>query len=258
MIDSRITDYIDRIKDQRQKQGQHFPSHKYIHHGLSSQALLFNLLGIVIVGKHYDILDDVLVRAGIVSKGKVNKVELEIEDRDIFNERRPQPTSIDLVIHTNSNEHYFVEFKFTEAEFGGCSLFRNGDCDGENPSLNFEKCWLHYLKCTYWVLMDKHGLLTQQVSNETRCPFMDLYQAYRVLLFSLEKKGEFILMYDNRNPAFYVETPSGPRGLYSRFLSYLPQVVRSKCHLISTQDVFDCVSSKLTDQWVTELRGKYF
>ncbi len=158
IIDDSVTDYIKAERDRCIKEGKPFPLHKYIHHGLSSQAMLFNLLGVFIAAKRYYIFDEILRTLGITTAGKVNDVKLEKEDRKVFHEFSGQPTSVDLAFSTEANEHYYGEFKFTEAEFGGCSLFTAGDCDGRNPAENFDMCLLHTLRRDYWNVMKKHNL----------------------------------------------------------------------------------------------------
>jgi len=44
-----VAAYIEEEHAQREAQQQGFPLHKYTHHGLSSQAMLFNLVGSLIV-----------------------------------------------------------------------------------------------------------------------------------------------------------------------------------------------------------------
>lgn len=258
IIHPEVVNYINGIRADRKNNKKPFPLHNYIHHGLSSQAFLFNLIGPLIIEKRFDVLKKILKAAGSNPKGEVSSVELEVEDRKVFWEKSGQPTSIDLVIYTDLEEKYFIEFKFTEAGFGGCSLFFNGNCDGLNPSNDFQMCVLDKLKRKYWILLKEYGLLTKLVSNDSRCPFIDFYQAYRVVMFSLANKGEFILMYDERNPAFFGKTSEGERGVYKRFLDYLPDDIKAKCHRITTQKVFNIINSYITDDWVMELKTKYF
>ena len=44
IILSEVADFIEVKKIESEKSKTPFPLHKYIHHGLSSQAMLFNLL----------------------------------------------------------------------------------------------------------------------------------------------------------------------------------------------------------------------
>ena len=44
-----LPEVVDYIQAERQASREGFPLHKYIHHGLSSQAMVFNLIGPLIV-----------------------------------------------------------------------------------------------------------------------------------------------------------------------------------------------------------------
>lgn len=44
-----VADFIEAERQRRQDDGQGFPLHKYAHYGLSSQAMLFNVVGPMIV-----------------------------------------------------------------------------------------------------------------------------------------------------------------------------------------------------------------
>ena len=155
-----VAQYIREEYARREAQRQGFPLHKYIHHGLSSQAMLFNLVGPLIVAKDLDPLRQAFTRQGIAwPEGEVS-ASFEYEDRAVFNEDTGQPTSIDLVLKDgNSQPRLFVEGKLVEKEFGGCSVFEAGDCDGRNPANDFSLCYLHHLGRRYWELLDKHGFL---------------------------------------------------------------------------------------------------
>lgn len=258
IIHPGVVEYIQKVKAEKKKDNKPFPLHKYIHHGLSSQAMLFNLLGPLVVEKNYTVFDRILQEIRTTPVGKVAQVEFEIENRDIFNENNGQPTSIDMVISTDANVNYYVEFKFTEAEFGGCTLFFNGDCDGTNPLENLDMCILQEARRKYWEVMYKQGLVTPKILSESRCPFIDLYQSYREVMFALENQGEFILMYDERNPAIYDITAAGTRGVYARFMKYLPLEIQNKCHIITNQKVYEIISSMVQETWVKEVGNKYF
>ncbi len=51
-----VADYIKKIRIEKEEQKKFFPLHKYVHHGLSSQALVFNLLGPLIIRNDYSIV----------------------------------------------------------------------------------------------------------------------------------------------------------------------------------------------------------
>ena len=259
IILNRVSKYIESQKDKCYKNNEPFPLHKWIHHGLSSQAFLFNLLGPLVVDKQWHAFDEILHQAGIQLSTGVTSGKFEVEDRKVFNEMRGQPTSIDLCLCTETGESIFIEFKFTEKNFGGCSVFGDGDCDGKNPADNFDLCYLHKVeKRNYWTLMKRHGLLKKKIKNAFQCPFATLYQLYRVILFALEKKGHFLLLYDERNPSFLVERNNIKRGLFNLVYELLPRKVQSRCHTLSVQSVFTVLQKHSELAWTNELKEKYF
>jgi POLQ-like helicase len=88
--------YIENYKNQSKKNEKPFPLHKYAHHGLSSQAMVFNLIGPLVVRNDLVPLIKLLESKGIL--GNFKNAEFEYEDRSVFNEDTGQPTSIDLVL----------------------------------------------------------------------------------------------------------------------------------------------------------------
>jgi len=217
IIDPEVVAMIRTIMAERRAEGHPFPLHRWIRHGLSSQAVLFNLIGPVLLAKRWDVFDSILESAGIPLTGHVVDAKLEEEDRSIFNEGRGQPTSIDLYLQTDQGDTVCAEFKFTENGFGECSVFESGDCDGRNPVGDFDLCYLHSIGRTYWLLMDKHGLITDSLRANSVCPFVTLYQAYRILIFALERGGHFLLIHDDRNPSFAWTSTSIDRGAFALF-----------------------------------------
>lgn len=254
----RVSSYIEEQKGNRYKKRQPFPLHKWIHHGLSSQAFLFNLLGPLVENEQWHILDEILHQAGIQLPASITNAEFEVEDREVFNEQQGQPTSIDLCLYTGDIEEVFIEFKFTEKNFGGCSVFNDGDCDGRNPANDFNLCYLHYIGRKYWELMKKHTLLSKQIKRDSQCPFSILYQLYRLILFALEKKGHFLLIYDDRNPSFLVERDNIKRGLFNRVYDSLPSDIQNKCHALSVQSILSILQKYPELDWTSELKEKYF
>ena len=77
----------------------------------------------------------------------------------MFNENYGQPTSIDLVVEGGAGETLYMEAKLVEPGFGGCSVFRQGDCDGRNPVGDLSQCYLHHIGRLYWDRLREHGLL---------------------------------------------------------------------------------------------------
>jgi POLQ-like helicase len=97
IISDDVVNYIEQ-KIERHLGSSAFPLHNYLHHGLSSQAMTFNLIGPLIVREDFGPLRDVLAQAGISwPKGKTT-VEFEYDDREVFNEDSGQPTSFDIAV----------------------------------------------------------------------------------------------------------------------------------------------------------------
>lgn len=117
MILPEVAEYIEGLRQESINNEHPFPLHDYIHHGLSSQALLFNLIGPLIIRKDIIPLRNAIRLSGLAWPGDSADVRFEYEDRKVFNEDSGQPTSIDLVI--GNPEHsgsLFVECKFVEIQ----------------------------------------------------------------------------------------------------------------------------------------------
>ncbi len=254
IISPEVADYID--KKRKESAGKvPFPLHKYIHHGLSSQACLFNLLGPVLVSKDFAALKGILSLSGLNLQGDICSAEFEFSAREIFNEDRGQPTSVDLYVQTDKDEKVFIEFKFTEAEFGTCSVYEDGDCDGLNPDRDLSLCYLHRMHRTYMSLMKKYELL----KNYEYCPFTEFYQAYRLLLSTLENQGQcyFMLIHDKRNPTFFIQDETRERGRFVRFKNLLPEEVKGKVFILDIQQIVEYLKGHRKFEWLTEFEEKY-
>jgi POLQ-like helicase len=253
-----VAAYIETERQARSKEGRGFPLHKYIHHGLSSQAMLFNLIGPVIIQNNLSLLEEAFIRAGIPWPAGENKLEYEVEDRSIFSEDTGQPTSIDLLIQGTGNSWpLFIEAKLVEREFGGCSVFDDGDCDGRNPAGEFGICYLHHLGRKYWSLMEHHGFLDGPAGKSPICPLAMYYQFFREVIFALESGGEFVLLFDERNPAFYSGAPGDHRGLMPFLSTFVPPAVVPRLHSISIQKVVKVFREKHQANWLDEFEKKY-
>ena len=253
-----VATYIDAEQKRRIEQGRGFPLHKYIHHGLSSQAMLFNLIGPLVVQNDLTALQKAFQTAEIPWPGGQPLIEFEVEDRAIFSEETGQPTSIDLAIHQPGNcRPLFVEAKLVEKEFGGCSVFEKGDCDGRNPSANFELCYLHHLGRKYWTLMNQHGFLQGPAGTSPICPLAMYYQFFRELIFAIESEGEFVLLYDNRNPTFFSGTSPNERGLMPFLVSFVPALLQDHIHSISIQQIVAVFHEFENMPWLGEFERKY-
>lgn len=241
IILGNVAAYVRREKEHRAEQGIGFPLHHYLHHGLSSQAMLFNLVGPLVLENDFEPIRSVLAAKGTAWGGDVVSARFEIEDRTVFNEAYGQPTSVDVVVSDGTSSDLFVEAKFVEREFGGCSVFKRGDCDGRNPSERFSLCYLHHIGRTYWPLLQSHGILTPAWSASPVCPLSVYYQFFREVLFALHRNGLFVLLHDERNPTFCCSGPDGDRGLFPFLVAMLPPEIRSRVISISVQDVFQAV-----------------
>ena len=258
IIDSKVVRYVRQVQEERSKQGRGFSLHRWIHHGLSSQALLFNLIGPLIVRDELGVLGTVFARRGFQWPSGPIAAQLEYEDRAIFNEDYGQPTSIDLVLLNAGGQAFlFCECKFVEREFGGCSVYGDGDCDGRSPARDFSLCYLHHIGRRYWELLDKHGFLGESLVNETTCILANHYQFFRNLLFALEYGGSFVLLSDERSPVFDCDAPQGRRGLMPLLLSLIPEAIWPKVMTASIQQVVSAIKESGRHPWIAEFERKY-
>ena len=171
IIDPQVVELIEQACVDRKRAGRNFPLHKYIHHGCSSQAMLFNLIGPLVVRNDLEPLRQVFERQHVTWPDDVTGASFEFDDRTVFNEEAAQPTSIDLTLDDKeSKPRVFIEAKLVESEFGDCSLFASGDCDGRNPVPNLDECYLHFIGRQYWNLLDKHDFLKDSIFSGPICP----------------------------------------------------------------------------------------
>lgn len=258
IIDARVPESVRRERARRQAAKLGFPLHKWIHHGLSSQALLLNLVGPLVVEQDLDPLGEAFAVEGLPWPQGPVTAEWEHEDRSVFNEDYGQPTSIDLVIHNAAAEpRVFLEAKFVEQEFGGCSVFANGDCDGRNPAGDFGLCYLHHVGRRYWTLLQQHGFLEGPLRTDSTCILACHYQFFRELLFAVEKGGTFVLLSDERSPTFHCQGPQGERGLMPFLADLVPQRLRPRVGSISVQHVVEAIERSGRHSWVGEFKQKY-
>ncbi len=253
-----VAAYIDDQKLQHEQANLSYPLHRYLHHGLSSQAMLFNLVGPLIVRNDLKPLKSSIDGISLEwPKGEV-KAEFEFENREVFREFQGQPTSIDLVIGEDlKRPNIFVESKFVEKEFGGCSLFEKGDCDGRNPALDLSNCYLHHIGRQYWLLMKKYSLLDGLLAKESTCIMAGYYQFFREVLMALELGGIFILLCDSRSPTFAYQARNVHRGLMPFLISLIPSHLHSKIKVLYIQEVVMAIKETDRHEWVGEFEKKY-
>lgn len=253
---SEVVDYIEGFKAECEKNNKPFPLHKYAHHGLSSQAMIFNLIGPLITRNDLTPLNEILKEKGI--KYKISRAEFEYEDRVVFNEDSGQPTSIDLVLFDNENNpKVFIESKLAEAEFGSCSVFKKGDCAGSNPLNDLQSCYLHFIERKYWDMIKKFNFRTK-MEKEKICLFVNYYQFFREILLSLEKEGNFVLLYDMRSPVFNYKVGDRVRGLIPLLLEFVPEEYRERITLLTIQEMVNSITiSGKHNDWISEFKSKY-
>ncbi len=253
-----VAEFIRGRAEKQREGGKNFPLHKYIHHGLSSQAMLFNLMGPLLIKEDLTPLRTLVEKKGVAWPGDEAMAWLEYEDRAVFNENRGQPTSIDLAIATQDGQpRIFIEAKFTEQEFGGCSVFQAGDCDGRNPAMAHEQCYLHHIGRKYWSLMQKFGIDRGKLTGDSVCIMALHYQFFRELLFALEKGGIFILLSDERSPVFRCDSPQGERGLMPLLIGLLPEELKDKVVIISIQELAHEIVAYQDPDWIHDFAVKY-
>jgi|GEM_PF-245332 len=248
---------------------QPFALHGHAHNGLSSQAMLFNLVGRLVKDGDIDAMRAAFDAAGAPwpqhRLPRERAVEaFEYEDRAVFNERQSQPTSIDLVIGEPAKPGaLYVEAKFVEREFGACSQFRRGNCDGGNPlqdvSNGLDACPLHKLGRTYWRRLQAVGADWAGVFGGDVCPMAHHYQFYRQVAFAHARDGHLVLLVDARNPRFLHRDEKGqPRGLWPMLRATVPASFRPRLHYVTIQSVVAAIrQTGRHGDWIEEFARKY-
>ena len=253
-----VADFIGEQKEHHEAAGESFPLHRYIHHGLSSQAMLFNLVGPLLLK------EDLKAMQGAFPESAWPRGELtgdfEVYDRDVFRELQQQPTSIDFVINDSSRARsLFIEAKYVEDEFGGCSVFSDGDCNGRNPASDFSLCYLHEVRGRlYWKHLKKHGFTESSMKNGPFCAMSNHYQFFREMLFALEKGGSFVLLFDQRNPVFYGSESGISDGIMPLLTSFVPNEIVSQVFAVTIQDIVAAIRhTGRHEDWISEFEAKY-
>lgn len=259
LIDSGVADHIEAERRRRETQRQGFPLHKYVHHGLSSQAMLFNLVGPLMIRKDLSPLRDALEKTGIEWPAGAVEADFEFEDRTVFNEDSGQPTSIDLVLRDGGGlPRVFIESKLVEREFGGCSVFAAGDCDGRNPAADPPSCYLHHIGRLYWTRLQEHGFVEGPLANDAACVLVNHYQFFREVLLALHLGGVLVHLSDERNPTFHCQSSDGHyRGLMPLLLGMVPEALRIRVGSVSIQQVVAAIKATGRHPWISEFEAKY-
>ena len=254
LILKKVADHIESKRKECEDCKIPFPLHKYIHHGLSSQAMLFNLLGEATMKRDKDFFTSLFAFDDLVIDDDFEPL-FEHSDRTVFNEQDRQPTSFDFAIKNKNKKNIFLEAKYVETDFGKCSTFESGECDGMNPINDVTSCYLTHCGRNYWDLMTKHQLSAPYM-NSRICPFTIYYQFYRELLFAIERDGYFVILIDKRNPAFVKTCGANERGLIPILTSPLSEQTKSIVKIIYIQDVVKLLEI-FGYSWADEFRNKY-
>jgi len=251
-----VAEYIENERQSRQAAGDGFPIHKYLHHGLSSQAMVFNLVGPLIVRGDYEPLRTALASKDLPWPSGTVSGQFEIEDRSVFNENYGQPTSFDAAITGDAGPAIYIESKFIEPGFGGCSVYSNGNCDGRNPLHDPSLCYLEHIGRLYWQRVREHGL--DALAQGPICPMTLYYQFFREMLFALHMQGCFVLLHDERNPSFSVDGPMGRRGAFDLLVKQLPDHCHGHVGSVSIQEVAASIRNcGGHEDWIREFEAKY-
>lgn len=80
-----VSDLIDSLKEEHEEACENFPLHRFIHHGPSSQGMLFNLVGPLIIDDDLNAIRDAFPYIAW-PEGDL-KGEFEVYDRIVFNEK---------------------------------------------------------------------------------------------------------------------------------------------------------------------------
>ncbi len=226
-----------------------FPLHKWVHHGLSSQAMLFNLL-LPLIDR--DAVEDLRMAFPGIPWPQDATLRLEVEDRTVFAENRGQPTSLDASIE-GGGAPLFIEAKLVEQEFGGCSQVAGGECDGRNPWADHALCPLHRLGRLYWSRLEDQGF---ELGEGPFCHLATNYQFFREVAFALHRGGHLILLVHDDNPAFYAE--EGRRGLWPLLAEGVPEVHRDRLHRVGLRQVVDALrATGGHEDWLPDFEHRY-
>jgi hypothetical protein len=222
--------------------------------------MAFNLIGPLIVRNDLAPLKIAIEKLGVPwPEGKVKAV-FEHDDRSVFNEDNGQPTSIDIILSGSCNS-LFIEAKMVEREFGGCSVFAGGDCEGRNPyPERLGECYLHHIGRKYWQRLDELGFSEAALVKGAICPFANYYQFFREATFAFAKQGSFILLHDSRNPAFLrsADDRKDHGGLWPFLFEAIPQNLRHRVGRLTIQMVVEAIQeSGGHEDWIEEFKIKY-
>ena len=92
------------------------------------------------------------------------------------------------------------------------------------------------------------------IEKEKICVFVNYYQFFREVLFSLKKNGVFSLLYDERSPVFNYKG----KGLMPFLMEFVPDEHKNKITMISIQElVSEIERSDRHTHWIGKFKLKY-
>lgn len=264
IIDPAVVELIEdecnrRATLKRGMRREGFPLHNNLHHGLSSQAMLLNLIGPLVVRSDLAPLKAAFSQSGLEwPDGPRIQASFEYENWRVFNEDDGQPTSIDLVVKDGEGvPKLFSEAKLVETEFGGCYVFGDGDCDGRNPVSDLSRCYLHHVGRLYWDVLEEQGFMDGPIGTDSTCILASHYQFFREVLFAFKHGGTFVLLYDERSPTFYCRSGSQEKGLMPFLTGLVPERLRARIGSVRIQQVVQAIKTSNHHPWITEFEMKY-
>jgi len=252
-----LPEVYEYVMERKQARNHLFPLHDWLHHGLSSQAMLFNLLGPLVVKNRLVVLAEPFKEAGVVFPSHIDG-EFEYQDRLAFNELQTQPTSLDFVLKDETKEpKILIEAKLVEKSFGYCSRLQSTVCSGLNPANGIleKECELVSIGREYWKVLIDNDVLTEETLKGPTCPMAVFYQFYREVGFAVKTNAQLVFLVDERNPFF---SPSTDSSLPNRLIKSLKPTIQQKVKIVTVQRIFAEIAKFFQDQnWVESLAEKY-
>jgi hypothetical protein len=232
-----------------------------LHHGLSSQAMKFNLLGPLMARKDLSPLKVAFEAVGGRWPFGDLRPHFEHYDRQVFNERHGIPTCLDFAL-IGQGTGLYIETKLSEPGFDSCPCHQDGSCDGRNPCSfgRITECSLTQSGYTYWNLMANFELGEAVLVDGDTCPFVNYCQFFRNLMFALANQGVYILLYDERNPVFVQRDAQMNLigGLCKHLSAALPRHIWSSVGGITVQGLVRAIeASGRHGDWIHEFKDKY-
>ena len=112
---------------------------------------------------------------------------------------------------------------------------------------------------TAWKLI-KFDLDKTHLFDGEICPFANYYQFFREVLFALHQNGTFILLHDERNPAFLRRADDGTvqGGLWPFLYEAIPPRWQNRVGRLSIQSLVEEIgNSGRHNDWIGEFKAKY-